>query len=163
MIRKTTLAVSAIAFALTLFASVDSASQAFAKGGMGGNKGKMGMGRERRDHFRRDFRKDFRYNRYWDRFSFGYPCYGCVEAPVCGCEVVAQPIVAQPVVAEPVVVQPVVAQPVVVEVPVCTTCAPVVTVGDSYGRDFGFRHDRRDFRRGERPLEHGGRMGGKKK
>ena len=148
MIRKTTLAVSAIAFALTLFASVDSASQAFAKGGMGGNKGKMGMGREHRDHFRRDFRKDFRYNRYWDRFSFGYPCYGCVEAPVCGCEVVAQPVA-----------EPVVAQPVVVEAPVCTTCEPVVTVGDSYGRYFGFRHDRRDFRHGERPLERGGRMG----
>jgi hypothetical protein len=139
MIRKTTLAVSAIAFALTLFVSVDSASQAFAKGGMGGNKGKMGMGREHRDHWR----KDFRYNRYWDRFSFGYPCYGCVEAPVCGCEVVAQPVVAEPV---------------VVEAPVCTTCEPVVTVGDSYGRYFGFRHDRREFRR-ERPLERGGRMG----
>jgi hypothetical protein len=148
MTRKTTLAVSAIAFALTLFASVDSAS---AKGGMGGPKGKpMGMGREHRgDHFRKDFRHDFRYNRYWDRFSFGYPCYGCVEAPVCGCEVVAQPVVAEPV---------------VVEAPVCTTCEPVVTVGDSYGRYFGFRHDRRDFRHGERPLERGGRMGfGKKK
>jgi len=148
MIRKTTLAVSAIAFALTLFASVDSASQAFAKGGMGGNKGKMGMGRMHGDHFRRDFRKDFRYNRYWDRFSFGYPCYGCVEAPVCGCEVVAQPVVAEPV---------------VVEAPVCTTCEPVVTVGDSYGKYFGFRHDRREFRHREHPLEHGGRMGGKKK
>jgi hypothetical protein len=148
MIHKTTLAVSAIAFALTLFASVDSASQAFAKGGMGGNKGKMGMGRMHGDHFRKDFRKDFRYNRYWDRFSFGYPCYGCVEAPVCGCEVVAQPVVAEPV---------------VLQTPVCTTCEPVVTVGDSYGRYFGFRHDRRDFRHGERPLERGGRMGGKKK
>jgi hypothetical protein len=148
MIRKTTLAVSAIAFALTLFASVDSAS---AKGGMGGPKGKpMGMGREHRgDHFRKDYRHDYRYNRYWDRFSFGYPCYGCVEAPVCGCEVVAQPVVAEPVVAEPVVV----------EAPVCTTCEPVVTVGDSYGRYFGFRHDRREFRHGERPLERGGRMG----
>jgi hypothetical protein len=147
MTRKTTLAVSAIAFALTLFASVDSAS---AKGGMGGPKGKMGMGREHRgDHFRKDYRHDFRYNRYWDRFSFGYPCYGCVEAPVCGCEVVAQPVVAEPV---------------VVEAPVCTTCEPVVTVGDSYGRYFGFRHDRREFRHGERPLERGGRMGfGKKK
>ena len=148
MIRKTTLAaLPAIAIALTLFANVDSAS---AKGGMGGPKGKpMGMGREHRgDHFRKDFRHDFRYNRYWDRFSFGYPCYGCVEAPVCGCEVVAQPVVAEPV---------------VVEAPVCTTCEPVVTVGDSYGRYFGFRHDRREFRHGER-LERGGRMGfGKKK
>jgi hypothetical protein len=149
MTRKTTLAVSAIAFALTLFASVDSASQAFAKGGAGGPKGKMGMGREHGDHFRKDYRKDFRYNRYWDRFSFGYPCYGCVEAPVCGCEVVAQPVVAEPV---------------VVEAPVCTTCEPVVTVGESYGKYFGFRHDRREFRHRERPLERGGRMGfGKKK
>jgi len=161
MIRKTTLAVSAIAFALTLFASVDSASQAFAKGGMGGNKGKMGMGREHRDHFRRDFRKDFRYNRYWDRFGFGYfgyPCYGCVEAPapVCSCEVAVPEVVVKPV--------EVVVKPVVAEVPVCTTCEPSVGVcGPDYGYGWGYRHDRRDFRHRERPLGKGGRMGGGKK
>jgi hypothetical protein len=151
MIRKSTLvAVPAIAFALTLFANVDSASQAFAKGGMGGPKGKPGMGRMHGDNWR----NGFRYNRNWDRFGFGYPCFG-VEAPVCGCEVVTQPVLVQPVV-EPVV------QPVAVATPVCTTCEPVATVGFGYDRYFGYRHDRREFRRGgERPLEHGGRMGHK--
>jgi hypothetical protein len=124
-----------------LFASVNSTSPAFAKGGTGHPGGnRMGMGREHRDGGRRDFR----YNRNWDRFCFGYPCFG-VEAPVCGCEVVTQPVV--PVVEVP-----------VVEAPVCTTCAAVVTSNVGFGGYWGYRHDRRDFRR-ERPLERGGRMG----
>jgi hypothetical protein len=148
MIRKSTLVVvPAIAFALTLFASVNSTSQAFAKGGAGHPGGnRMGMGREHRDNWR----KDFRYNRNWDRFCFGYPVYGCVEAPVCGCEVVTQPVV--PVVEAP-----------VVEAPVCTTCAPVLSSYEGFGGYFGYRHDRREFRHRERPLERGGRMGHGKK
>jgi hypothetical protein len=102
MFRKLTLvAIPAAAFALTLFASVDST---FAKGGKGAPNGKhMGMGREHRERgeHRGNWRKDCRYNRYFDRFSFGYPTFGCVEAPVYGCEVVTTPVVTAPVVEAP--------------------------------------------------------------
>jgi hypothetical protein len=146
MFRKITMvAVPTLAFALTLCATVNSTSQAFAKGGKGVSNGKM-MGKNHRDFGRRDFR----YNRNWDRFYFGYPTYA-VEAPTCGCEVVAQPVVAEPVVAP------------VVETPVCTTCEPVSTVIEGYSPYWGYRHGRRDFHR-ERPLEHrGGHPGHGKK
>jgi hypothetical protein len=145
MIRKTTLAVTAIAFALTLVANVDSASAAKGGGtGRGGNR--MGMSRGYKNNFRNNFRKDFRYNRYWDRFCFGYPCYGfdvpvynCVETPVCT-EVVTEPVVP------------------VVETPVCTTCEPVSTCG-FYGSSWGYGRFHKDFRGHERHFERGGRMG----
>jgi hypothetical protein len=152
MFRKSTLiAVPAMAFALTLFASVNSTSQAFAKGGMGGPKGKpMGMNREHRGNWR----NNFRYNRSWDRFYCGYPTYSCVEAPC------VAPVV------EPVVVAPVVEAPVVetvVEAPVCTTCEPVYTSYGVRGSEWGFRHFSKDGRHRERPLERGGRpMRGRK-
>jgi hypothetical protein len=151
MFRKLTLVVvPATAFALILFASVDSSSQAFAKGGKGGPSGKhMGMGRE----FRGNWRKDFRYNRYYDRFSFGYPCFGCVEAPVYS-EVVT-PVV-------PVVETTPVDEAPVVAPPVCTTCEPVVSTY-SVGPEWGYRHFRKDFPRRERPFERGGRMSHGKK
>jgi hypothetical protein len=146
MFRKSTRILTPAIVALTVCATIGS-TQAFAKGGMGGPKGKPGMGREHRD--RDHFRRDFRYNRYWDRFSFGYPCYGCVEAPVCSCEVAVPEVVVKPV---------------VVETPVCTTCETTVGVsGPDYGYGWGYRHGRRDFRHGERPLGKGGRMGGGKK
>jgi hypothetical protein len=166
MFRKLTLvAIPAAAFALTLFASVDST---FAKGGKGASNGKhMGMGREHRERgeHRGNFRKDFRYNRYFDRFSFGYPTFGCVEAPVYGCEVVTTPVVTAPVVEAPVVEAPVVEAPVVetpvIAAPVYTTSEPVSTY--KVGSEWDHRHFRKDFPRRERPLEHGGRMGHGKK
>jgi hypothetical protein len=147
MIRKTTLAVTAIAFAVSLVANVDSASAA--KGsGMGRGGSRMGMSRGFKNNFRNNFRKDFRYNRYWDRFSFGYPCYGfdvpvynCVETPVCS-EVVAEPVVP------------------VVETPVCTTCEPVSTVG-IYGSSWGYGRFHKNFSHRWHPLNRGGRMGRK--
>jgi hypothetical protein len=146
MFRKSTLiAVPAMAFALTLFASMNSSNQAFAKGGMGGPKGKaMGMNREHRGNWR----NDFRYNRSWDRFSFGYPSYSCVDAP---CAVTA--------VAEAPVVEALEVETPVVETPVYTTCEPVYGSYGFYGRDWGFRHFHKDDRHRERPLERGGRMG----
>jgi hypothetical protein len=142
MFRKSTLiAVPAMAFALTLFASVNSTSQAFAKGGMGGPKGKsMGMNREHRGNWR----NNFRYNRSWDRFYCGYPTYSCVEAPC------VTPVV------EPVVVAP------VVEAPICTTCEPVYTSYGVSGSEWGFRHFSKDGRHRERPLERGRPMRGRK-
>jgi hypothetical protein len=132
----------------------------------------MGMGREHRERgeHRGNWRKDFRYNRYFDRFSFGYPTFGCVEAPVYGCEVVTTPVVTAPVVPvveAPVIEAPVVETPVVeapvVEAPVCTTCEPVYSTY-KVGSDWDHRHFRKDFPRRERPFERGGRMGqGKKK
>ena len=140
MFRKSTLiAVPAMAFALTLFASMNSSNQAFAKGGMGGPKGKaMGMNREHRGNWR----NDFRYNRSWDRFSFGYPSYSCVDAPCAVTAVAEAPVV----------------EALEVETPVCTTCEPVYGSYGFYGRDWGFRHFHKDDRHRERPLERGGRM-----
>jgi hypothetical protein len=137
MFRNSTRILVPAIIALTVCAGLSS-TDVFAKGGTNGSKGKPGMGREHhdRDHFRRE-----RYDRYWDRFCFGYPCYGCVEAPVCSCEVVTPQVVVQPVVAE---------------TPVCTTCEPSYV----YGAGWGYRHDRRDFRHRERPLEKDGKMGG---
>jgi hypothetical protein len=151
MFRKSTLiAVPAMAFALTLFASMNSTSPAFAKGGMGGPKGKpMGMNREHRGNWR----GDFRYGRSWDRFGFGYAGFGCVEAPCAVAVVEPAPVVLAPVVEAPVVAAP------VVETPVCTTCEPVVASYGVYGAGWGYRHFRDGGRR-ERPLERGGRMGG---
>jgi hypothetical protein len=154
MFCKSTRILAPAIVALTVCVSLSS-TEVFAKGGMGGSKGKPGMGREHRD--RDHFRRDFRYNRYWDRFSFGYPCYGCVEAPVCSCEVAVPEVVVKPV--------EVVAKPVVAEVPVCTTCEPCATVGGcgpEFGYGWGFRHDHKPPRR-EYPLTNGGRMGGNKK
>jgi hypothetical protein len=143
MFRKLALVVvPATAFALTLLASVDSSSQAFAKGGkFAPSIKRVGFGREH-------WRKNFRYNRNWDRFCFGYPSFGCVEAPVCDCEVVT-PVV-------PVVETPVVEAPVVVT-PVCTTCEPVVATYN-VGAEGNYRHFGKDFPRRERPLERGGRI-----
>jgi hypothetical protein len=157
MFRKLTLvAIPAAAFALTLFASVDSASQAFAKGGKGGPSAKhFGMNREHRGNFR----KDFRYNRYWDRLGYSYPTFGCVEAPVYNCEPVTTyvaPVVETPVIEAPVCETPVIAAP------VCTTCEPVYSTYN-VGPEFGNRHFRKDFPRRERPLERGGRINHGKK
>jgi hypothetical protein len=156
MFRKSTLiAVPAMAFALTLFASMNSTSPAFAKGGMGGPKGKpMGMNREHRGNWR----GDFRYGRSWDRFGFGYAGFGCVEAPCAVAVVEPAPVVVAPVVETPVLETAVVTTP-VVETPVCTTCEPVYGSFGVYGAGWGYRQFRDGGRR-ERPLERGGRMGG---
>jgi|SRR5580704_13283304 hypothetical protein len=116
MSRKIMLAaVPAMALVLTLCVADNSSSQAFAKeirGGHGPVQNHRGYGR---------------YFRYSDRYSFGYPSYGCYgyQAPVC--EVVA---------------------------PVCTTCEPIVTpvcptcepsyVGVDYGF-WGYRHIRNHY------------------
>jgi hypothetical protein len=137
MFRKITLiAVPAVAIAVTLFANVDSSSQAFAKGGagMGGHGGHGPV--ERNGH------RDYRFNRNrFDRYCYGgycwgSPSFGYATFPVCACEAPA-PVVEVPV----------------VTAQVCPTCEPAFAVGGGY-RDWGFGHDRRR----ERPLD-GGKMG----
>jgi hypothetical protein len=145
MFRKMTLvAVPAVAFALTLFANVDSASQAFAKGGSGSHGGRQGA------HDGRGLHRDFGrrgYNRYFGGyFGWDYPCYGCVEYPVYSVSVVqSAPVVEAPLAEAPVAVAP-----------VCTTCEPVVSSLDGYGAYWGHR---RDFRRHEGFRGNSGRSG----
>ena len=105
--------------------------------------------------FRRNWRKDFRYNRYYDRFCFGYPVFGCVEAP--GYSEVVTPVVETTAVVE----APIVEAP-VVTAPVCTTYEPVCSTY-TVGPEWGYRHFRKDFPRRERPFQQGDRMARGKK
>jgi hypothetical protein len=138
MFRKITLvALPALALIVAL-GTVNSASQAFAKGGME-KGGRNGMSK----HDRRFDRKFNRFDRY--RGYYGYYGYGYVE-----------PIVEVPVVAP--------ACPTCAAVPVtptCTSCAPAVSVVTpevipswGYGKYRTYDHHRHDRHR-ERPLNGG--------
>jgi len=141
MFRKFTLAaLPAAVLAMTLFANVDSASQAFAKGGSGSRNGSgriSGRGR--------DFHRDFRhrgYDRYYGGyFGWGYPSFAYAVDTTCPeCVIPAAVPVA--------------------EAPVCTTCEPVVAGCESCGRGYwGYdRHFRHGWDRGHRgPSGHGKR------
>jgi hypothetical protein len=137
MVRKITLTVvPAAILALMVCALDNSASQAFAKGEMGGKgKGIHNM------HNHRDF-----HNRYFGRnYGWGYASYG-VEYPVCA--PVCQPQV--PVVAE-------------APAPVCTTCAPTcVATYPVYNYGWRYGRDRYRFHRDFRGHEGRGGRGGRK-
>jgi len=107
MFRKITLAVvPAAAIALMLCATDN--SQAFARGGRGGN----GM---RSMSFHRNF-----HNRYFGRYyGWGYPYSYGYETPVCACSTCEAPVVAETV------------------APVCTTCEPVYTASYPYSWGYG--------------------------
>jgi hypothetical protein len=145
MFRKiTVVAVPAVAFALTLCASIDSASTAFAKGsgsGSGSSHGNGSMSNHHRGNDR-DYR-DRRYGRNWfGGYCWDYSCYGYF--PTCAVVEPAPVVEVAPVVQAPVVVAP-----------ACTTCAPEVVSYDRGGYWGGrreFRHDRFGGREG-----HGGK------
>jgi hypothetical protein len=146
MFRKLTLiAIPAAAFALTLFASVDSAS---ARGPI---VKRVGFHHEHRGIFR----KEFRFNRHWDRFAYRYPSFGFVEAPIYTAPVTVAPVVETPIVETPIIEAPVVEAP-VVEAPVVEE--PVVSNTPTIETEIGARHIRKDFPRRERPLERGGKI-----
>jgi hypothetical protein len=135
MFRKFTIAaVPALMFALAAFSTNDSASQAFAKGGRGGNGSRQGYAQNHRG-FNRDFRQNHRYG--WGNGNYGY----------------VEPVVDVPVVAPACTTCE--AAPVA---PACTTCelvAPVVTPEyipyQGYGK-YGnhFRHEQFHGRGGNR-------------
>jgi len=147
MFRKIALiAVPAMAIVLTLFASDNSSSQAFARGGRGGHGGHSFSHNHR--GFNRNFRHNNRYgwNRYgwnrWNRYGwgYGYGGYGFngygYETPVCStCEPVA---------------------------PVCATCEPVYSGFDGgYGGYFGgYGRFRNHYRNHGHFFGHGGHRGG---
>jgi hypothetical protein len=104
MFRKFTIAaVPALMFALAAFSTNDSASQAFAKGGRGGNGGRQGYAQNHRG-FNRDFRQNHRYG--WGDGNYSY----------------VEPVVEAPIVAP---ACPTCEAPVA---PACPTCEPVVSV-----------------------------------
>jgi hypothetical protein len=138
MFRKMTIiAIPAMALALTL-GTGNSASQAFAKGGVG-KGGPKGMSKDHRG-------RDWKFRRF-DRYGWGYG-FGYVE-----------PIVEAPVVAPPCTTCEVAPA----AVPACPTCAPAVCVATpeyfpfwgygKYGKFYGDRHHRERSHRGG----HGGR------
>ena len=135
MFRKITLVALPTMALIVALGTVNSASEAFAKGGSGMNKGgRNGMSRNHRG-----FDRFHRFDRY--RWYYGY---GYVE-----------PVVEVPVVAP--VCPTCAAVPVT---PTCTSCAPAVAVvtpeiiptwGYGYGKYRKFDHDRHR----ERPLNSG--------
>jgi hypothetical protein len=150
MFRKIALiAVPAMAVVLTLFASDNSSSQAFARGGRGGHGG-HGFSRNHRG-FNRNFRHNYRHG--WNRYGWGYAGYGLegygYETPVCS-TCAAEPVVA-PVcpTCEPVA-------------PVCATCEPVYSGFDGgYGGYFGgYGRYRNHYRNHGHFFGHGGHRGG---
>jgi hypothetical protein len=130
MFRKLTLvAVPTMALILTLFVTGNSASQAFARGGV---RGGVRMG-----HNYRGFNRNFHhFNRYGSRYGWGYPSYGSYgyEAPVY--ETVVTPEVTS----------------------ACTTCdSSYVAVESGYAPSWGYGHYRHNYRGYGRFQGRGGR------